>query len=67
MKTMRPLSLGRVVAIYALGLLAGIQGALYIYDTVDDGVSEPLSGAIALAFVAAGIAFIARSFRRPAG
>jgi hypothetical protein len=63
----RQLSLGRVVAIHAMGIVAGAQGALYIYDTVDDGVSEPLSGLIALAFLAAGIALIAATFRRPRG
>lgn len=61
----RELSLARVLLIYGLGLIAGIQGALYLYDTFDDGVSEPLSGLIALAFVAAGLGFVGWSFRRP--
>jgi ABC-type uncharacterized transport system permease subunit len=65
MKTVRTLTLGRVVAIYVLGLVAGVQGALYLYDRFDDGVSEPLSGFIALAFLGAGAAVIARTFRRP--
>jgi hypothetical protein len=39
---------------------------LYLYDSFDDGVSEPLSGAIALAFVGAGLGFIAWSYRRRA-
>ena len=58
------LSIWRVLLIYLLGLVAGVQGALYLYDTFDDGVSEPLSGGIALAFVAAGLAAIAWSYRR---
>jgi hypothetical protein len=64
MSTERHVSLGRVVAIFVVGVMAGAQGALYVYDTVDDGVSDPLSGGIALVFVAAGIGLIARSFRR---
>lgn len=60
----RELSIWRVLLIYLLGLLAGVQGALYLYDTFDDGVSEPLSGGIALAFVAVGIAVIVSSYRR---
>ena len=62
----RELSLGRVLLIWLLGLAAGVQGALYLYDSFDDGVSEPLSGAIALAFVGAGLGFIAWSYRRRA-
>lgn len=61
----RELSLGKVLLIYGLGLLAGVQGALYLYDTFDDGVSEPLSGIIALAFVVVGLGVVAGSFRRP--
>jgi hypothetical protein len=60
----REFSIWRVLLIYLLGLLAGVQGALYLYDTFDDGVSEPLSGGIALVFVAVGIAVIASSYRR---
>ena len=62
----RELSIWRVLLIYLLGLLAGVQGALYLYDTFDDGVSEPLSGGIALAFVAVGLGAIAWSYRRRA-
>ena len=58
------LSIWRVLLIYLLGLMAGVQGALYLYDTFDDGVSEPLSGGIALLFVAAGLGAIAWSYRR---
>lgn len=60
----RELSIWRVLLIYLLGLLAGVQGALYLYDTFDDGVSEPLSGGIALVFVAVGLGAIAWSYRR---
>ena len=58
------LTIWRVLLIYLLGLMAGVQGALYLYDTFDDGVSEPLSGAIALLFVAVGLGAIAWSYRR---
>lgn len=57
------LSLARVLLIYTLGLLAGVQGALYLYDTYDDGVSEPLSGWITRGFVALGLGVVAWSFR----
>lgn len=56
-------SLARLLAVYLLGLVAGVQGALYLYDTLDDGVSEPLSGGIALAFVLIGLAVVARTPR----
>ena len=59
------LSLGRVLLIYLAGLLAGVQGALYLFDRFDDGVADWRSGLIALAFVALGIGFVAATFRRP--
>lgn len=40
------ISLGRTVLVYILGLVAGIQSALYLYDYYDDGVASSLSGAI---------------------
>ncbi len=58
------LSLRRVLAIYVAGLAAGVQGALYLYDRYDDGVADWRTGAIALAFVALGLAFIVRTFRK---
>lgn len=61
----REMSLVRLILIYLLGLMAGAQGALYLYDTFEDGTSEPLSGVIALLFVLVGLGFIARSFRHP--
>ena len=54
--------ISRVLLIYVLGLAAGAQAALYLYDTFDDGVSDPLSGAIALVLLITGIAIIIRSF-----
>lgn len=63
----REISLGKVLLIYLLGLVAGVQGALYLFDLYDDGVAEPLSGVIALAMVAAGLGFVAWTFRRSRG
>lgn len=60
----RELSLGKVLLVYGLGILAGAQAGLYLLDTFDDGVSEPLSGVIALAFLALGFGVIAWLFRR---
>lgn len=53
-----------MLAIYVAGLAAGVQGALYLYDRYDDGVADWRTGAIALAFVALGLAFIVRTFRK---
>ena len=58
------LTIWRVLLIYVLGLIAEVQGALYLYDTFDDGVSDPLSGGIALLFLAVGLGAIAWSSRR---
>jgi hypothetical protein len=53
----------RLAAIYLLGLMAGAQAALYLYDRFDDGVSEPLSGGIAILFLLAGIALMVGTIR----
>lgn len=66
MRKTRELTLGRVLLVYAAGIVAGVQGGLYLFDVYDDRVADWRSGAIALAFVAAGLAIIALSFRRPA-
>ncbi len=58
----REVSLGRVLLIYAAGIVAGVQGALYLFDSFDDGVSDWRSGAIALVFLALGVAIIFRTF-----
>ncbi|HSU17030.1 hypothetical protein [Longimicrobium sp.] len=60
------LTAGRVLAIYLAGIAAGVQGGLYLFDVFDDGVADWRSGLIALAFIAAGLAFIAHTFRRRA-
>lgn len=49
------ISLGRTVLVYALGLVAGIQCALYLFDLYDDGVASPLTGAIGSVLVMIGI------------
>lgn len=56
------LSLGRVIGIYMAGMVAGIQGALYLMDRFDDGMADWRSGAIALVFVMLGAALIRWSF-----
>jgi hypothetical protein len=60
----RDISLARTLAIYGLGLLTGVQSAIYLWDTWDDGVSEPTSGLIAIALIAISIAVIIFTFRR---
>ena len=60
----RDISLARTLAIYGLGLVTGIQAAIYLWDTWDDGISEPTSGLIALALLIISIAVIILTFRR---
>jgi hypothetical protein len=57
-------SRARVVIVYVLGVATGVQAALYLWDTWDDGVSDPLSGVIAVGFLLASSSFIAYSFAR---
>ena len=59
----REISVWRVVVIYLLGVLTGVQVALYMYDTWDDGTSSPLSGVIAAAFLVASVSLIIATFR----
>lgn len=49
------LSLRRVLLVYAWGLVAGAQIALYLYDYFDNGVAEPLSGWIAIGLASSGL------------
>ena len=59
----REIALWRVVIIYLLGVFTGVQGALYMYDTWDDGVSSPWSGLIAAAFLVVSVSIIIATFR----
>jgi len=59
----REIALWRVVIIYLLGVFTGVQAALYLYDTWDDGVSSPWSGVIAAAFLVASVSIIIATFR----
>jgi hypothetical protein len=58
------LSFIRVLGIYAAGVLAGIQLALYLFDYYDDGVADLRSAAIAAILLAVGVSFVLWSFRR---
>ena len=64
MQSRRELTLGRVFLIYLAGIVAGVQGGLYLFDVYDDRVADWRSGVIALGFVAAGLAAIILTFRR---
>ena len=59
----REIALWRVVMIYLLGVFTGVQAALYLYDAWDDGVSSPLSGVIAAAFLVVSVTTIIFTFR----
>lgn len=63
MKRRRDISIFRALGIFALGLLAGVQTASYLWDTFDDGQAGPFSGGVALVFVAVGLGFIGWSYR----
>lgn len=63
---LQPLSLFRALAIYVLGLVSGIQIALYLYDYYDDGIAELESLLIGLAMAVLSICFILYSFRKNA-
>ena len=60
----RGVRLWRLLVIYASGIVAGIQGGLYLTDLYDDGVADWRSGAIAVVLVVLGLAFVARTFWR---
>ena len=57
-------SLLGTLLIYLLGVLAGVQTALYLFDYFDDGVAEPLSGWIGVGFLAAGLTVVLLPFVR---
>lgn len=63
MKRQQEISVFRALVIFALGLLAGVQTASYLWDTFDDGRAGPFSGVVALAFIALGLGFVAWTFR----
>jgi hypothetical protein len=57
-------TLGRVLAIYIGGLVAGMQIALYLFDLYDEGTADIRSLVIGLLFLAAGVVFAVWRFRR---
>ena len=57
----------RLVAIYVMGGVAGVQGGLYLADVYDDGIADWRSGAIALALVVLGVALLVQTIRRNRG
>ena len=58
------LSIVRVLTVWASGLLAGVQVALYLFDLYDDGVADVRSAWIGIAFVAAGLGLAVRPYLR---
>jgi hypothetical protein len=58
-------TLTRVLSIYAAGLIAGMQIALYLFDIYDDGIGDIRSLLIGLLFFALGLVFALWRFLRP--
>ena len=54
----------RVLAIYALGVIAGVQTALYLFDFYDDGIADFRSGLIAVLLLFLGLIVVGWSFRK---
>ena len=50
------ITLPRALVTYGLGIVAGVQVALFLSGHFDDGVAEPLSGLIGISFVVIGAA-----------
>ena len=65
MRWQAPIKLWRTLVVYVLGLVAGIQCALYLFDRYDDGVAEPLSAGIGGVMVAIGIVVAVWPYRGP--
>lgn len=62
-KTSKQITLLRVTGIFLLGLISGIQIALYLYDYYDDGIADYKSLLIGIAMGIFSIGFILISFR----
>ena len=50
-------TLTRVLSIYAAGVVAGMQIALYLFDFYDDGIADIRSLLIGLLFLGVGLVF----------
>jgi hypothetical protein len=60
----KPLSIYRAMGFLALGVISGIQIALYMYDYYDDGVADVKSLLIGIVILIASVSFVLYSFRR---
>jgi hypothetical protein len=59
-----PISLRRALVFLALGLLTGVQIALYLFDRYDDGVADIRSALIGAALFILSVGFVIWSYRR---
>lgn len=57
------MTMWRALGILALGVVSGIQIALYLYDYYDDGVADIRSLLIGLGMLALSVWFTIRPFR----
>ena len=60
----RNISLLRVLGIFSLGLVSGIQLALYLFDCYDDGIADARSLLVGICMVLASVGFILFSFAK---
>lgn len=63
LQTHKHISIGQVLTIFALGLVCGIQAALYLYDLYDDGIADGRSALIAVLLIVLGLGYVLFVFR----
>lgn len=59
----RLLGVGSVLLVFAIGLVSGVQVALYMFDRFDDGTADWRSLALGIGFVLIGVGLICWLFR----
>ena len=60
----RQISVFRAIGFLTLGVISGIQIALYMYDYYDDGIADVKSLLIGIGMLLASTSFVLNSFRR---
>lgn len=63
MQNVKEVNVFRVLTIFLLGLVCGVQTALYLFDLYDDGIADIKSALIAGVMVALSVGYIFFTFR----